>query len=99
MKVLLALALLILASSAAYAATQQDAEAALARAKQVEAEAGKLGNRWVPAEAMLKSAEKSIEDQDWDKAVAAATEAQALAERAIAQSKEQESAWRDAVIR
>jgi hypothetical protein len=98
MKVLLALALLILASSAAYAATQQDAETALARAKQAEAEAGKLGNRWVPAEAMVKSAEKSIEDQDWDKAVAAATEAQALAERAIAQSKEQESAWRDAVI-
>jgi hypothetical protein len=83
----------------ALAATRQEAEAALASAKQAETEAGKLGNRWAPAEAMLKAAQAALDAQDWEKAVAAAAEAGALAQRAIAQSKEQDTAWRDAVIR
>jgi hypothetical protein len=99
MKFILALGVLLLLSGATHAATQQEAAAALESAEQTEAEAGKLGNRWVPAEAMLKAAQQALEDQDFDKAFAAAAEAQALAERAIAQSKEQETAWHDAVIR
>lgn len=99
MRVISALGLLLMLCCPTHAATLQEAEAAVASAQQKEAEAGKLGNRWVPAEAMLKAAQKALDDQDFDHAFAAAAEAQALAERAIAQSKEQETAWHDAVIR
>jgi len=99
MRILSAFTLLLMSCCATHAATQQEAEAALAAARQKEAEAGKLGDRWLPAEAMLKAAQKALEDQDFDHALAAAAEAQALTERAIAQSKEQETAWHDAVIR
>ncbi len=52
MKVLAAfivLALSIILSSPSRAVTQQEAEAALTAARQVESEAGRRGDRWVPA--------------------------------------------------
>jgi hypothetical protein len=101
MRVLLAFGILFLSivvCAPARAATRQEAETALTEAKQAEEEAGKLGNRWVPAEAALKVAQKAFDANDWDKAALAAAEARALAERAIQQSKEQETAWHAAVI-
>jgi hypothetical protein len=83
----------------AYAATQAEAEAALADAQKAEAEAAKYDNRWVPAEAALKAAETAIAHQAWDTAVAEANTARAMGLRAVEQSKEQETAWHDAVIR
>jgi hypothetical protein len=83
----------------AYAATQAEAEAALADARKAEAEASKYDNRWVPAEAALKAAETAIAQQAWDTAVAAANTARTMGWRAVEQSKEQETAWHDAVIR
>jgi hypothetical protein len=71
----------------------------LAKAIGAEAEAGKLGNRWVPTETALKDARAALAAQKWDDAQAAATEALALAQRSIAQSHEQATAWRDAVVR
>jgi hypothetical protein len=101
MKVLAAfivLALSIILSSPSRAVTQQEAEAALTAARQVESEAGRRGDRWVPAEAALKAAQAAMDAKDWDKAASAAAEARALAERAIQQSKDQETVWQDAVI-
>jgi hypothetical protein len=72
---------------------------ALAAAKQAEAEAAKYDNRWVPAEAALKAAETAVAQQAWDTAVAEANKARAMGLRAVEQSKEQETAWHDAVIR
>ena len=83
----------------AYAATRAEAEAALADAQKAEAEAAKYDNRWVPAEAALKAAETAIAHQDWDAAVAGANTARTMGLRAVEQSKEQETAWHDAVIR
>lgn len=95
---IIAAALLGLAG-AAQAATQAEAEAALAKATQTETDAGKTGNRWLPAEAALKAAKVALDAKDWDKAATQADQAQALAARAIEQSHEQETAWQDAVIR
>ncbi len=86
-------------SGTAQAATQAEAEAAFAKATQTETDAGKTGNRWLPAEAALKAAKAALDAKDWDKAAAQADQAQALAARAIEQSHEQETAWQDAVIR
>ena len=95
----LAVMLLLATPAVAHAASQADAEAALASAVQAEATAAQLGNRWLPAEAALKAARAALATQSWDKSVAEAAKAHALALRAIEQSHEQETAWRDAVIR
>ena len=98
MRILLPLVLLTVLCVPAYAASQTDAEAALATATQAEARAT-LGNQWIPTEAALKAARAAISGKDWDTAVAQATRARSLALRSVEQSKEQEAAWHDAVIR
>ncbi len=91
--------MLLLATPAAHAASQAEAEAALASAVQADATAAQLGNRWLPAEAALKAARTALAAQSWDKSASEAARAHALSLRAIEQSHEQETAWRDAVIR
>ena len=91
--------LLVVLPVAAHAANKAAAETALAGAIQAEDDAAKLGNRWVPAEAALKAAKAALALQNWDQAVAEAETARSLAWRAVEQSQEQETAWRDAVIR
>ena len=98
MRALLGLLLAAGLSVSAHAATQADADAALASAAQAEATAVP-GNQWVPTEAALKAAKAAIAKQAWDEAVADATKARSLALRSIEQSKEQETVWREAVIR
>ena len=98
MKRLCAMALVVFATPA-FAADQATATAALAAATQAEDQAATLGNRWVPAEAALKSARDAQARQDWDTTLAEATQARALANRAIEQAQEQKTLWRDAVIR
>ncbi len=97
MRALLAFLLLAALSVPALAATQADAEAALAGATQAEAGAAS-GNRWIPTEAALKAAKAAINREAWDEAVAQATKARSLALRSVEQSQEQETAWHDAVI-
>jgi hypothetical protein len=89
----------MLMSGGAQAATQQEAATALKDAKSVEAEAAKLGNRWVPTETALKAAQQAIDAGKWDEAAALAAEARALALVSIEQAKQQQTAWHDAVIR
>jgi hypothetical protein len=89
----------LLSVAPARAATQAEAEQALADAKRADAEAARYDNRWLPAETALTAAEKAIAAQSWDEAVAQATMARAMGLRAVEQSREQETAWHDAVIR
>ena len=99
MKRLLIVAALLAFGTAAHAAPQANAQEALANAEKTEAQAADLGNRWVPAEAALKAARDAIAKHNWDEALAQANTARALAQRAVEQSQQQETLWRDAVIR
>jgi len=72
---------------------------ALASAEVAEQQAARLKNRWIPTEQALAEAKKAAAAGDFDAAVAAARQAEALANASIAQAKEQEGAWHAAVIR
>ncbi|ODU54508.1 MAG: hypothetical protein ABS99_09205 [Acetobacteraceae bacterium SCN 69-10] len=87
MKALAIAALLAALPLAAHAADKTEAETALAAAVKAEDEAA------------LKAAKAALAAGAWDKAVAEAAVAQAMANRAVEQSHEQETAWRDAVVR
>lgn len=84
---------------AAMAADKAGAEAALAAAVKAEDAAGAVGNRWLPAEAALKAAHKAMAAGEWDKVVAEAAIAEAMGKRAVEQAREQETLWRDAVLK
>jgi type II secretory pathway component HofQ len=84
------------AGSAFAASTQADFDAALTAA---EKDAGALKNQWTTTEEVLAAAKKAAAAGDFDAAVAAARQAEALAKASIAQAKEQDSAWKDGVIR
>ena len=96
--IIAALALLSL-TVPAHAADKGTAEAAYAEAVQAEHQAGDLGNRWLPAETALKAAKAALAAQAWDDALSQSNTARALALRAVEQSREQETLWRDVVIR
>jgi hypothetical protein len=98
-RALVVAALLAAVPVGAWAADKAAAEGALAAAMQAENAAGKLGNRWLPAEAALKAAKAALAAGEWDKAAAEATRAEAMAHRAAEQAREQEGAWQNLVIR
>ena len=82
--------------SAAFAAsTAADFHAAYAAADAAEKQAGALRNQWLPTEAALADARKAAEKGDFDHAVAAAKEAQALAEASIFQANSEKEAWKN----
>jgi hypothetical protein len=92
-------ALGLLAATAAHAAsTQVDFDAALAAAQSAEKDAGALKNQWTTTEQVLAAAKKAAAAGDFDSAVNQAKQAEALAKASIAQAKEQDSAWKAAVI-
>lgn len=99
MKIVLVGLLMVWLPVTAHAADKAQAETAVAGAVSAEDAAARLGNRWIPAEASLKAAKAALASGNWDTAVTEATKARLLAERAVEQSNEQKTAWRDAVIR
>lgn len=92
-------AVALLAPGMAWAATQADAQAALANARTAEADAGKIGNRWMPTEEALKQAKQELDAGKYDAALATARRAEALAKRSIEQAREQDKLWRNEVVR
>jgi hypothetical protein len=96
---LFALALLVLAPPTLAASTEADYKSALAAAEAAEKEAGTLKNQWVPTEQALAAAKKAAAANDFDTAVKQAQQAEALAKASIFQAKEQDEAWKAAVIR
>ena len=90
---------LLCATAAQAASSQADFDTAIAAAQAAEKEAGTLKNQWIPTEQALAAAKKAAAAGDFDTAVSQAKAAEALAKASIAQSKEQETAWKDGVIR
>lgn len=91
--------LLAVPASAALAAGADDFKAALAKAEAANKQAGAVKNQWTTTAATLKAAQAAATAGKFDDAVKLANDAEALANASIAQAKEQETAWTQAVIR
>ena len=93
------LVLLAAANVAHAASTEADYNTALAAAQSAEKDAGALKNQWTTTEQTLTAAKKAAAAGNFDAAVSEAKQAEALAKASIAQAKEQQEAWRAAVVR
>ena len=89
---------LLSATTAHAAGTEADFDVAFSAAQSAEKDAGALKNRWTTTEQALAAATKAAATGDFDNAVNQAKQAEALAKASIAQAKEQDSAWKAAVI-
>ena len=89
---------LIAVTAAQAANTQADFDTAFAAAQTAEKEAGTLKNQWIPTEQALAAAKKAADAGDFDTAVSQAKQAEALAKASIAQSREEDAAWKAGVI-
>jgi len=85
-------------TSAALAASSGDFKAAYARAEAANKQAGALKNQWTTTAEELKAAQTAATAGQYDEAIKHAQLAEALANASIAQAKEQETAWKQAVI-
>jgi hypothetical protein len=92
------LALVAFATTAS-AATVDDFNAAYAKAEAASKQAHALKNEWTTTGAALKAAKTAADAGKFDEAVEQAQKAEALANGSVAQAKEQEKLWPDAVVR
>lgn len=99
MKMKLVLLAALLTAGSAFAASEADYKAAFAAAEAANAEAGKLRNQWTTTAATLAAAKKAADAGDFDKATAAAKEAEALAKASIFQATSEKTLWKDLEIR
>ncbi len=90
---------LLLCSAALATGTEADFKAAYAAAEAAEKDAGRLRNQWLPTEAALADARSAAEKKDFDRAVAAAKDAEALAKASIFQATSEKEAWKTLEIR
>jgi hypothetical protein len=81
------------------ASTEADFKAAYAAADAAETEAGRLRNQWLATEAALATARQAAGKGDFDHAVTAAKEAEALAKASIFQATSEKEAWKKLEIR
>ena len=97
----LALALLftVAAPSLTLAATEADFKAAYAAAEAASKEAAALRHQWTTTVATLATAKKAADSGDFDRALAAAKEAEALAKASIFQATSEKQAWKAMEIR
>jgi hypothetical protein len=96
----LAAVLLIAGSALVFAAASEaDFKDAYAAAEAANKEAGSLRNQWTTTGAALAAAKKAAEAGDFDKAVAASREAEALAKASIFQATSEKEAWKALEIR
>ena len=86
-------------ATAAFAASADDFKAAYEKAEAAIKQAHALKNEWTTTGAALKAAKAAADAGKFDEAVAHAQQAEALANGSIAQAKEQEKLWPEAVIR
>lgn len=99
LKSILTAALLMSGASSALAASEADYKAAFAAAEAANKEAAGLRNQWTPTAATLNAAKKAAEAGDFDKAVASAKEAEALAKASVFQATSEKTRWKDLEIR
>jgi hypothetical protein len=95
----LPLAAILLAATPALAASEADFKTAYAAADAANKEAGQLRDQWTTTASALKDAKKAADAGDFDKAVAEAKEAEALAKASVFQAKAEKEAWNAEVIR
>jgi predicted negative regulator of RcsB-dependent stress response len=86
-------------TTAAFAASAEDFKAAYEKAEAAIKQAHALKNEWTTTSAALKAAKAAADAGKFDEAVAHAQQAEALANGSIAQVKEQEKLWPEAVVR
>jgi len=99
LKSTLIVTLLISGGSYALAASEADYKAALAAAEAANKEAASLRNQWTTTAATISAAKKAAETGDFDKAVEASKEAEALARASIFQATSEKKLWKDMEIR
>jgi len=86
-------------AAVAMAASADDFKAALAKAEAANKQAADIKNQWTTTVQAIAAAKKAAEAGKFDDAVKLAQHAEELANASIAQAKEQETAWTQAVIR
>jgi hypothetical protein len=96
---LLSLVLLSVGATSLQAATEADFSAAYAVAEAASKEAGSLRNQWTTAAATLAAAKKAAAEGNFDSAIAASKEAEALAKASIFQATSEKTLWKDMEIR
>jgi hypothetical protein len=87
------------AVSAPAASSETDFSTAYAAAQATDNEAGRLRNQWTVTAEALADAKKAADKGDFDRAVASAKEAEALAKASIFQATNEREAWKNLEIR
>ena len=95
----LASLLVIANATSALAASSEDFKTAYAAAEAANKEAGGLRNQWTVTADALADAKKAADKGDFDRAVASAKEAEALAKASIFQATSEKEAWKNLEIR
>ena len=96
--IVLATALVMLGVMPAWAASEADLKAAMSAAEAAEKQADQLRNKWLTTESELTAAKKASAAGDFDAAIAAAREAEALAIASIYQATSEKTRWKDMEI-
>jgi hypothetical protein len=95
----LAAVLMMAAPMPARAASEADFKTAYAAAEAAQKQADQLRNKWTTTEAQLAAAKKAAASGDFEAAIAAAREAEALAIASIYQATSEKTRWKDMEIR
>jgi hypothetical protein len=99
LRIAFASTLLIASATCAFAASEADYKAAYAAAEAANKEAGSLRNQWTTTASTLAASKKAGDAGDFDTAIDAAKEAEALAKASIYQAKSEKELWKDLEIR
>ena len=99
MRSVLAIIALVAGATSLHAASEADFAAAYAAAEAANKQAGTLRNQWTTTGIALAAAKKAAAEGNFDAALAASKEAEALARASIYQANEQKDAWKDMEIR
>ena len=97
--VILVAMLMALGAMPVRAASEAAFKAAMSAAEAAEKQADQLRNKWTTTEAQLAAAKKAAGTGDFDAAIAAAREAEALAIASIYQATSEKTRWKDMEIR
>ncbi len=86
-------------SSLVHASDVETFNAAFAKANEARKAARASGHEWRDTAKLLKSAQKSAEDGDFEKAMSLVATAQLQGEQALIQAQRESSLWKGRVIR
>jgi hypothetical protein len=96
---MISLSLVAGATSALAASTEADFKTAYAAAEAANQQAAGLRNQWTVTAAALAAAKKAADAGDFDQAVAASKEAEALAKASSFQATSEKELWKELEIR